>query len=79
MADLVNSTVQALGIGTAFRKRPVGMDFFLHGYNNIFSSLCNYKLTNPSSIDPPTETPQKKMDSKTFLFQTVELFQLARK
>ena len=43
-------------------------------------------LTKPSSTDPPTippstypptYTPQKK-DSKTFLFPTMELFQLAR-
>ena len=60
MPYLLNSTVRALGIGTAFRKHPVVMDYFLHGYKNIFSSLCNYMLTNPSSIDPPSDTPQKK-------------------
>jgi len=56
------------------------MDFFLHGYNNIFPFPCKYMLTNPSSIDPPnnpsgTGPPTYK---KKFLFPTVELFQLAR-
>jgi len=33
-------------------------------------------LTNPSGTEPPNYTPKK--ESKTVLFPTVELFQLAR-
>ena len=61
---------------SSFRKHPADTDFFLHAYNNIFSYLCNYLLTNPSSTDPPTHTTKKA--SKTFLFPIVEQFQLAR-
>jgi len=51
------------------------MDFFLHRYNNIFSSPYNNMLANPSSTDPPA---YKKNHSKIFLYPTDELFQLAR-
>ena len=57
LIPLLGCLTQALGIGTAFRKHPVDMNFFQHGYKNIFSSLCNYMLTNQSGTDPPTYTP----------------------
>jgi len=41
MPDEINSTVQMLGIGPAFRKHPVDMYFYLHGDKNIFSSSPN--------------------------------------
>jgi len=63
-ADKINSTVQALGNGSAFWKWPVDMDFFQHRFKNTFPSLCNYMLTNPSSTDPPTYTPQEKKKKK---------------
>jgi len=68
--DKINSTVQALGNGSAFRKHHVDMDFFQHKYKNTFPSLCNYMLTNPSSTDPPAYTPHKRKKETAGHFYT---------
>ena len=65
------------GNWSSFRKLLADIDFFKHGYNNIFSYLCNYMLKDPCSTDPTSYTPQRK-DSKVYLFPKVQLFQLDR-
>jgi hypothetical protein len=44
---------------STFQGKACRYGFFLHEYNNIISSLCNYMLTKPSSTDPPTYTTEK--------------------
>jgi len=56
------------------------MDVFLPGYKNILSSSLEL-LANPPTLYRPAHLPNShppKQDCKTFSFQTMKLFQLAR-